>query len=107
MKELQDASSFHSKVNMTKVVLVDFYATWCGPCQMLKTPLTQLSEELEDFSVLKVDVDNDEFGEIVSAHNVSAMPTLCFYKDGKLKKTLVGFQSKDKIKHVVEDLMKN
>ena len=107
MKELKDSASFHSDVNKTKVVLVDFYATWCGPCQMLKTPLKELSEELNDFSVLKVDVDNDELSEIVSLHNVSAMPTLCFYKDGKICKTLVGFQSKDKIKHVVEDLMKN
>jgi len=87
------------------LVIVDFYATWCGPCQMLKTPLKELSEELNDFSVLKVDVDNDELSEIVSLHNVTAMPTLCFYKDGKLKKTLVGFQSKDKLLNEINNLL--
>ena len=105
MIELQDSASFYSNVNNTKVVLVDFYATWCGPCQMLKTPLKELSEELDNFSVLKVNIENEDCSEIVASHNVDAMPTLCFYKDGKLCKTLVGFQSKSKLLNEINMLL--
>lgn len=105
MLELTNAGTFNSIVNKTKIVIVDFYATWCGPCTMLKPVLKQLSEEIEDFSVVKVDVDKDELSDIVSFHNVSAMPTLCLYKDGKLTKTLVGFQSKEKLKSIIMELM--
>ena len=105
MKELQDSASFYSNINNTKVVLVDFYATWCGPCQMLKTPLKELSDELDNFSVLKVDIENEDCSEIVSSHNVTAMPTLCFYKDGKLCKTVVGFQSKNKLLNEINMLL--
>ena len=64
-----------------KLVVVDFTAQWCGPCQMIKPKFEAMSNEFTDVLFLKVDVDeNDETAE---AHNIQAMPTFMFFRDGK------------------------
>lgn len=77
-------------------VLVDFWATWCGPCMMLSPVIAELAEELEGkVKVGKVNVD--EQNELAMEYRVASIPTLLFFKNGKLDKTSVGFMPKNAI----------
>jgi len=77
-------------------VLVDFWATWCGPCMMLSPVIAELAEELEGkVKVGKVNVD--EQGELAMQYRVASIPTLLLFKDGQLTKTSVGFMPKNDI----------
>ncbi|MGL4773702.1 MAG: thioredoxin [Clostridium sp.] len=95
MKVLTSAD-FESDVRNSKgVVLVDFYADWCGPCKMIAPILEQLSSEITDASIYKVNVD--ESGELASEFNVMSIPTMIIFKDGAPVETVVGFQPKEAI----------
>ena len=88
-----DTFEFREKVeNGTGLCLVDFSATWCGPCKMQAPILEELSDE---FQIYNVDVD--ESNEIASQYNINAVPSLLIFKDGVLKGNLIGFHTKDAI----------
>ncbi len=72
------------------VVLVDFFATWCGPCKMLSPELEKLAEKRNDVTVLKVDID--QFEEIAAMYNVRVVPTLILFKDGANLSVSTGFK---------------
>jgi len=75
-------------------VLVDFWATWCGPCMMLSPVIAELAEELEGkVKVGKVNVD--EQNELAMQYRVASIPTLLLFKNGELVKTTVGFMPKN------------
>jgi len=77
-------------------VLVDFWATWCGPCMMLSPIIAELAEELEGkVKVGKVNVD--EQNELAMQYRVASIPTLLLFKNGELAKTSVGFMPKNDI----------
>ena len=77
-------------------VLVDFWATWCGPCMMLSPVIAELAEELEGkVKVGKVNVD--EQNELAMQYRVASIPTLLLFKNGELTKTSVGFMPKNDI----------
>lgn len=86
------------------VVLVDFWATWCGPCRMQAPILEQLSQEIDesDLKILKMDVDENpstarEFG-------IMSIPTLLFKKDGQVVKQVAGVHTKDQIKAILAEI---
>lgn len=85
---LENANQFNELVSKG-VVLVDFFATWCGPCKMLSPELEKLSQET-DVTIIKVDVD--EFGQLAATYNVRAVPTLVLFKDGEPVAIGTGFK---------------
>ncbi|MDD6212077.1 MAG: thioredoxin [Clostridiales bacterium] len=77
-------------------VLVDFWAVWCGPCQMVAPEVAAIAEAYHGkVKVGKVNVD--EQMELAQAFHVSSIPTLLFFKDGKLANTMIGYHSKEEI----------
>lgn len=86
-----------------KPVLVDFWAAWCGPCQMMGPIIDELAEEVrEKYKVGKLNVDENR--ETASKYGVMSIPTLIIFKDGKVVKQLVGVQSKENLKGELEKL---
>ena len=83
-----------------KPVLIDFFATWCGPCSMVSPIVDQIAEERSDLKVCKVDVD--ELGELASQFGVSSIPMLVVVKNGKISAQSVGAMPKEKILELVE-----
>lgn len=86
--------------NSGKIILLDFYADWCGPCRMLSPVVDEFAEENPDFVVGKINVDkepglSEEFG-------VSSIPMLVVMKDGKILNKSVGAKSKQQILEMIE-----
>ncbi len=83
------------------VTLVDFFAVWCGPCKMLAPIIEEISEEYEGkLKVCKVDVD--EVDSLAYKYGIRSIPTLIYFKDGKVKDAAVGFQDKKTIISTIE-----
>ena len=79
-----------------KAVLVDFWATWCGPCQKLGPELEALAAECSDLIIGKVNVD--EYPQIAVELGVNTIPALFLYRNGKIEKSLVGYMTKEVLK---------
>ncbi|WP_017370906.1 thioredoxin [Lactococcus garvieae] len=86
------------------LVLVDFWATWCGPCRMQAPILEQLGEELDESELKICKLDVDENPETPQAFGVMSIPTLIFFKDGQMVKQVVGVQTKAQLKAIVVEL---
>lgn len=86
------------------LVLVDFWATWCGPCRMQAPILEKLSQELseDELKILKMDVDENP--ETARAFGIMAIPTLLFKKDGQVVKQVAGVHTAAQIKAIVAEL---
>ena len=95
------ASDFEEEVLKEKgVVVVDFWATWCGPCKIIAPIVEELDEEMSNVKFVKVDVDKNP--QIANQYKIVSIPTLKIFKDGKLINTLIGFKTKDALKIDVE-----
>lgn len=94
VKHLEKAEDFNTIIN-SKKVLVDFYADWCGPCQMLAPIL----EDVKEVDVIKVNVDT--FPNLASAYGVMSIPTLILFENGQEVKKEIGFRNLDEIKKMI------
>ena len=88
--------NFHNEVlNSDKPVLLDFFASWCGPCRMVGPILDEIAKEREDIKVCKVDID--EQPELASRYRIMSVPTLMVLKDGNIVEQSVGARPKHQI----------
>lgn len=85
------------------VVVVDFFASWCGPCKMLSPVLEDTAKEMQSVKIIKVDID--ENGELAKKYQVQSVPTLKIFKDGVEVLTKVGFQPKIALMSIIEGVL--
>lgn len=97
IKHIESADQFNKEIASGKV-LVDFYATWCGPCQMLSPVIEQLDKEA-NIKILKVDVD--ELSDIARVFRVMSIPTLVVLENGKMTKREMGYMPLERLKQLI------
>ncbi len=102
LKTLKMSTSFDNIIQSEKPVLIDFFATWCGPCKTLAPILKQVKDSLgERITILKIDVDKNQ--ELSSKYQVRGVPTMILFQNGKQLWRQSGVVSKEEIiKNVVE-----
>ena len=98
-----DANAFNKALDSKGTFIVDFFATWCGPCKMLGAVLEKVAPEME-YDILKIDID--ENAQLAEAYDVQVVPTLLFVKNGEVVYREAGFFSKDKFLALVDAHMK-
>ena len=102
MVELND-KNFKEELNKRKLVLVDFYATWCGPCGMQSQVLDKMQNSRSlDFDIVKVNVD--EAPNTSMEYGIDSIPTLMIFKDNKLVKRVVGYTEEEEILKIIQDI---
>lgn len=95
------SKNYDEVVKGNSLVLIDFFATWCGPCKMLSPVIEELDEE-NYLGVVICKVDVDEERELSQKFMVQSIPTLVVIKDGKPERKALGFRSKEAIKKMLE-----
>ena len=90
---------FKEKTSTGKV-LVDCFATWCGPCRMLAPIIEEIASSNKEWSFYKLDVDKNE--SIAREYMIMSIPTLMLFEDGELKNKLVGFRSKEELEEILK-----
>ncbi len=99
-------NSFDQIINSEKPVLIDFFATWCGPCQVLGPILKEVKESLgERVSILKVDVDKNQ--ELAAMQQVRGVPTMMLFQNGKQLWRQSGVLSKEAIVKIILEKSNN
>mgnify|MGYP002561968181 FL=1 len=99
MAKIINSQEFDNTIE-SGVVVVDFFATWCGPCKMLSPVIDELSGELENVNFVKVDIDQSM--DLAQKFKIVSVPTLKVFKNGEEVDTLMGFMPKDVLKSKVE-----
>lgn len=86
----------------TDVTVVDFFATWCGPCKMISPIIEKLANDMANVKFVKIDVDKHD--DLARIYGIMSIPTLIFFKDGKEIKRHIGFINEDKIKEIINEI---
>jgi len=102
MPNILNNSQFYNKVRTSdKLVVMDFFATWCGPCRMLTPIFESLSNEMSDkVDFAKIDIDRSL--EVAEEYKIVSVPTMIIFKNGKEVQRIVGFVPKEQIKSKIK-----
>lgn len=93
---------FEKIINESKPTIVDFFATWCGPCKMLSPILEKVEEDSKgEFNIVKIDVD--ESYDVAKKYGIMSVPTLIIFKDGDEQEKIVGLRQKNQIEDAVRN----
>ena len=101
IKYLND-DNFESEVSQG-VVLVDFYADWCGPCRMIAPIVEELAQEMTG-KVTVAKLDTDQAVNVAAKYEVTSIPTLILFKDGQVAKRVVGLKDLDALRKIVTEV---
>lgn len=93
VKHVEEKDFNEVVLESNQLVLVDFWATWCGPCKMIAPILEQLSEEMTEVTFVKVDVDNNP--GLADKYDISSIPTVILFKGGNQVDKITGFRPKN------------
>ncbi|RLU26353.1 hypothetical protein DMN91_000147 [Ooceraea biroi] len=98
---IQNSEDLKSRLEKagTNLVVIDFFAVWCGPCKIIGPKIEELSKELQDVVFLKIDVDECE--DLAAEYDIASMPTFVFIKEGKVLETFAG-ANYDKLKSTIQ-----
>ncbi len=103
MKALKTAE-FNDFIQQEGLIVLDFWANWCGPCKMLAPVMEALEQRFPQVTFAKVNVDEEP--ELAGAFRVDAIPCLFFVKDQQVVSRMAGFQQEDALAGAIEELMK-
>jgi thioredoxin 1 len=104
VKEVTDATFQSEVLSSSTPVLVDFWATWCGPCRMVAPVVEQLAGEYAGkLDVRKMDVDQNQ--DTAMQYGIMSIPTLIVFKNGKPVQKVVGYMPKDKMKQAIDPVL--
>lgn len=99
-----EETEFDTLLKQEKIVVVDFTASWCGPCRLVSPLMEQLANEYKDrATVVKVDVDNNK--PIFKKFGLRSIPAVLFFKDGELAEKIVGVSAYEQFSSAVEKLL--
>ena len=102
IKELTDANFQKEVINENGVVMVDFYAEWCGPCKMIDKTIKELKDENEGkIKICRADVETNS--SIVGDLGISGVPAIFLFKSGKLVSKNIGLRSKEDLQHDINE----
>ena len=87
-----EKDNFNEEIKKGKI-LVDFYADWCGPCRMVSPIVEELSKEIKNLKVLKVNVDERE--DVAKIYGIMSIPTIMLFQNGEIAKKQIGFVPKE------------
>ena len=102
MKIIKSNEEFNSLINSDSLVVIDFFATWCGPCKMLSPVLENVSNVLNNVEFIKVDID--QFNELASQYKVQSVPTIVFVKNGNEINRHIGYIDEDTLVEKIKNL---
>ena len=102
MIEITTKTKFEAEVlSHDGIVLVDFWAPWCGPCRMMSSVLEDVNGSIEGLKIVKIDVD--EAMELASEHGIQSVPTLMLFKNGNMVDSRSGFMSKTALSEWIKE----
>ena len=93
--------NYEKEIKENGIVIVDFFATWCGPCQMLAPILSEISNEYQ-IKLCKINVDEEQ--ELAMKNSIMSIPTIYFYKDGEIKSKFIGYKTKSEIEKIIKEI---